>query len=271
MAIPSLITASRPSLETTEAAIVLHSNWRTQFEDMDAIFRMITKLEWVKASKNCYGCSQGTIEDQLLQNTNQRYYGLFQRLMLGLVFSCNIIVFIRMAMVFEVTAFSPAQIAAYGGTCGKLVFGLGEYWRLLTAHYLHYNIIHIVLNMLALFALGAKVLDRVGVLRFGVVYTLSGITASLISVWSQPNMVGAGSSGAISGLLATLMILRAAGDRTISGTDIILTIIINVPISIFVPGVDWPAHLAGFMVGACLTCLSRLATVSRSINKICRK
>ncbi len=94
-------------------------------------------------------------------------------------------------------AFQPSQIAAGHG-----------YERLVTALFLHENLLHVGGNMLFLWIFGNNVEDRLGSVRFAFLYLASGIVGSLVQVYTNPTSTayGLGASGAISGVLAAYVL-----------------------------------------------------------------
>ena len=100
----------------------------------------------------------------------------------------------------------------FGSNFGPLTW-TGQEWRLLTSAFLHFGIIHIALNMYALYQGGALVERLFGSARFAVIYLLSALSGSVASGWWDPLRNSAGASGAIFGvygaLLAFLAVRRA--------------------------------------------------------------
>ena len=100
----------------------------------------------------------------------------------------------------------------FGSNFGPLTW-TGQEWRLLTSAFLHFGIIHIALNMYALYQGGALVERLFGSTRFAVIYLLSALSGSVASGWWDPLRNSAGASGAIFGvygaLLAFLAVRRA--------------------------------------------------------------
>jgi len=98
----------------------------------------------------------------------------------------------------------PDQVLHWGADYGPYTLG-GQYWRLITAMFLHFGIIHLAGNMWCLWSLGQlteKLLGSVSVLGL---YLLTGIGASLLSLSWDPMRVGAGASGAIFGIAGALI------------------------------------------------------------------
>jgi membrane associated rhomboid family serine protease len=133
------------------------------------------------------------------------------------------------------------------------LFGVadGEYYRLLTAAFLHAGVFHILLNMFALAQLGPVLEAALGRVRFLALYVLSALGGSVLSyVLSEPNQLGVGASGAIFGLFgAFYVVVRRLGGETRS---IVMLLVVNLVITFTVPIIDWRAHLGGLVTGALL-------------------
>jgi membrane associated rhomboid family serine protease len=82
----------------------------------------------------------------------------------------------------------------------------GEYWRFITAIFLHASIIHLIYNLFALLLFGFILEKTIGSKRFLALFFVSGIVANLISVWFYSSSLGA--SGAIYGILGVLIIIK---------------------------------------------------------------
>ena len=125
----------------------------------------------------------------------------------------------------------------------------GEYYRLITAAFLHANLIHILFNMFALAQLGPTLEQALGRARFLALYLLSALGGSVLSYWlSSPGQLGVGASGAIFGLFgAYYVVVRRLGGDTQS---ILVLLGINLLITFTVPNIDWRAHLGGLVTGA---------------------
>ena len=140
------------------------------------------------------------------------------------------------------------QIAGFPGGFGVAD---GEYYRLLTAAFLHAGVFHILMNMFALAQLGPVLERALGRLRFTTLYVLSALGGSVLSyLLSDPGDLGVGASGAIFGLFgAYYVVVRRLGGETRS---IVTLLVINLVITFSVPIIDWRAHLGGLVTGAVL-------------------
>lgn len=123
----------------------------------------------------------------------------------------------------------------------------GEYYRLVTSMFLHYGLLHLVMNMWALWVLGRNLEAALGPLRFLALYLISGLGGSVsVYLFATPHAPTAGASGAIFGLFAALfVVLKRLGRDT---SSVIPILVINLAIS-FVPGISLAAHLGGFVTG----------------------
>ena len=125
----------------------------------------------------------------------------------------------------------------------------GEYYRLLTAAFLHGSFLHILFNMYVLFALGPTLERILGHGRFLTLYLLAALGGSVASyAFSDIRTLSVGASGAIFGLMGALVV---AGRRLrYDITQVLGLIAVNIVIGFIAPGVDWRAHLGGLVVGA---------------------
>lgn len=147
-------------------------------------------------------------------------------------------------------------LVKFGGNTPTLIKS-GEYYRLVTSIFLHNGILHLVLNNYALYSIGTQLESFLGKWKFLIVYLISGICGSLMSmVFLQDYIVAVGASGAIFGLLGSLLYFgyhyRIYLGNLIH-SSIIPTIILNLAISFMVPGLDFNAHLGGLIGGVFVT------------------
>jgi len=138
---------------------------------------------------------------------------------------------------------------------GELVPGRvaqGEWWRLITSGFLHYGLLHIVLNMVALWMLGQQLEIALGRGRFLAVYLLSVLGCSTAAMLFYPPAQGLiGASGGVFGLLGAFVVLLIRLKLPLS--SIVPTIALNAVISVAVPGVSLVGHIGGFVVGVAAT------------------
>lgn len=182
-----------------------------------------------------------------------------------------------------VLSFSRDTLLAWGALSGLSV-GLGEWWRLGTATFLHGNPPHLILNALALWRLGAIVERLLGPPVFLIVYVLTGLLASVASVqFHDSELVGVGASGAVFGIVGALLAIVLIASASLRKTPLphtaasldlgaampppvvsprdtlrsmlaglregVFTMIVYSLVFSFIPGVDMAAHVGGLVAG----------------------
>ncbi len=128
----------------------------------------------------------------------------------------------------------------------------GEWWRLVTAMFLHSGFMHLLFNAWVLFDVGPTVEEMYGTARFLVLYILAGVAGSLASFFYQPLAVMVGASGALFGLIG-LMITYGYRHRTALGEQIktmyVRWAIYGLAFGFILPGIDNAAHIGGLAAG----------------------
>lgn len=142
--------------------------------------------------------------------------------------------------------------------CGALVPQLirsGQYWRLVTAPFLHFGALHLLVNGVALYALGRLVENVYGTSRFFILYLLSALGGSVAS-FSLSRHISAGSSGAIFGLLGAAIVFGYQHRRDIPpalqryfGASLLPLLAFNLLLGLIIPIIDLNAHLGGLFAG----------------------
>jgi membrane associated rhomboid family serine protease len=127
----------------------------------------------------------------------------------------------------------------------------GEYYRLVTAAFLHAGVFHILFNMFALAQIGPVLENALGRARFLALYVLAALGGSTLAyLLAQPNQPSVGASGAIFGLFgAYYVVVRRLGGET---NQIVILLVINLVITFTLPNIDWRAHVGGLVTGAAL-------------------
>ena len=128
----------------------------------------------------------------------------------------------------------------------------GDWWRLFTCTFLHASLTHIGFNMLALWFVGGPVEEYLGRLRYLMVYIVSGLAGSAGALFQSPHAVTVGASGAIFGILGSLLIIEWNVTGRIMGTAM-TWIVLNLAISFAIPGISWGGHVGGLIAGILCT------------------
>src|SRR5579864_3841254 len=145
----------------------------------------------------------------------------------------------------------------------------GEWWRLLACCFVHYGIMHIGMNMYALWVVGRLAEQIWGHWRYLTIYLVAGLCGSCAAVLTSGGAPSAGASGAIWGVLACLpawlmLNRRHLPQRLVSEwmRQLVTVLIINAVIS-FLPGISWGAHFGGGAAGFAASVLLNTHRFSR--------
>lgn len=124
----------------------------------------------------------------------------------------------------------------------------GAWWQLFTSGFTHIDIMHIGMNMLALWFLGPPVERALGRARFLAIYLLSLLAASVsVMLFASSSTTTMGASGAIFGLIGALLLLtlKVGGDFR----GVLFWLGINVVFTFVGAGISWQGHLGGLVGG----------------------
>jgi membrane associated rhomboid family serine protease len=135
-----------------------------------------------------------------------------------------------------------------GGMHQVNIIASGESYRFLTSMFLHAGILHLALNMWALWVIGRVIEQALGPTRFLALYLVSGLGGSLAVYLFAAGGPTVGASGAIFGLFAALFILLRKVGRDAS--QLLVLIMINVVFTFTISGISIPGHLGGLATGA---------------------
>jgi membrane associated rhomboid family serine protease len=151
----------------------------------------------------------------------------------------------------SVTVFSDGQprLGAFLGL-GEVYPGVddGGVYRLLTAMFIHYGILHLALNMWALWVLGRNLEAVLGPARFLGLYLIAGVGGNVAAYLFSPNSLSAGASTAVFGLFAAFFIVLRKLKRDTSA--VIGVLAINLVLTFTVAGISIAGHLGGMVTGA---------------------
>jgi rhomboid protease GluP len=169
----------------------------------------------------------------------------------------NVLVFVAMVVTgVSFTQPTPLEVFHWGGDYAPATIGAHQWWRLLTACFLHFGIIHIGFNMYVLYQIGPFIETVFGRTRYLLIYFFAGLVGSLTSVWIHPMAVSAGASGAIFGLYGAvfgfLLIKRRSLDpaatKSIAKSAGIF-VLYNVIYGSMSGTTDLSAHFGGLIAG----------------------
>ena len=139
-----------------------------------------------------------------------------------------------------------------------------EYYRMLTAAFLHGGVVHLLVNMYALYLFGPQLEAALGRLRFTVLYLVSAVGGSAVSyAFASPLQQSLGASGAVFGLLGAFLVVNRRLNRDNSVVWTLLAM--NLVLGFVLPRIDWRAHLGGLVVGAMVAAAIAYAPKERRV------
>ena len=175
-------------------------------------------------------------------SSRPRLYGGAQPVATISLIAINVVVFL-----LERGGDSSTYVFRHGALTGVGVAN-GEWWRVVTAAFLHANILHIAFNMYALWLLGKPLERYIGSARFLAIYTVSGISGSAGALLlTNAYVPTVGASGAIFGLMGALLVLERRGMPLVGPLLPILAI--NLVFTFGVAGISIGGHIGGLIGG----------------------
>ena len=124
----------------------------------------------------------------------------------------------------------------------------GEWWRLLTAGFLHGGLFHLLLNMYALYFLGRMLEPALGHVRFAGIFFTSLLTGSLVVMLMQPDARTLGASGAVYGLLGAAIVMARNRNIDLVQSGLLPILGLNFVVTL-VFGFSLAAHVGGLLGG----------------------
>ncbi|MFN8110910.1 MAG: rhomboid family intramembrane serine protease [Thermoleophilia bacterium] len=146
-------------------------------------------------------------------------------------------------------AFTAGRIMDDGGVVGAKVAD-GEWYRLITAGFIHAGVAHIAMNMWALWILGGVLEDTVGRARMLLIYLTAILWGSVGALLLDPNAVTVGASGGIFGLMGAMLVLARVRGARFNAGGVAMLLVINLGFTFAVPGISIGGHLGGAIGGA---------------------
>lgn len=169
----------------------------------------------------------------------------------------NVLVFVILA--FQGSASDPYFMSEHGAMSTDRVMANHEWYRLLTAMFLHFGPEHLLANMVALWVFGERAETALGKGRFLLLYFLSGYVGNgvslLLSMLSGSAVISAGASGAVFGVIGALfsIVIKNRGKYgDLTGGRAVFMVIYSIFSGIATEGVDNGAHIGGLVAGLLL-------------------
>ncbi|HTW83156.1 MAG TPA: rhomboid family intramembrane serine protease [Candidatus Sulfotelmatobacter sp.] len=168
----------------------------------------------------------------------------------NLLILINVLAFVGEFLTGSFTG-SPNGTLERDALLGSAVLQDGSWWRIVTGAFLHVNLLHIGVNMIALFQVGTIVEMLFGRVRYALLYVLAMLGSGLLVVFATPDLPTVGASGAIFGLFGALLAagLRLGPRGRLLIRNVIPVIVLNLVITFTVPSISWAAHVGGLVTG----------------------
>jgi membrane associated rhomboid family serine protease len=136
----------------------------------------------------------------------------------------------------------------------NLAVAAGEWWRIITAAFLHAGLIHILFNMWALYIFGPSLERRVGAVAFSALYLASAAAGGAAAYFlGNPRDVLVGASGAIFGLFGAWLYASYRSRRSPAGSaqfrSLVFLLLINAGLALMIPQISWQGHAGGLVAG----------------------
>src|SRR5438874_4085667 len=162
----------------------------------------------------------------------------------------NVIVFIaELTSGAHLGGAEAGAVLRKGALYGPAITDQHQYYRLLTAGFLHYSLLHIAFNMFFLYIMGQMLEPAIGHVNFAAVYFASLLAGSFGALLFEPHALTVGASGACFGVLGALIAVARARRISIWRTGLGPTLLINVVFSLSVAGISIGGHLGGVVGG----------------------
>lgn len=178
----------------------------------------------------------------------------------GVLIAVNILYFFWLE--FRGSTENAAFMVEHGAMYVPLVVREGEYYRLLTAVFMHFGISHLVNNMVILFVLGDNLERALGKVKYLVFYLICGVGANVfsmvVSIREYELAVSAGASGAIFGVIGGLLyvVIRNRGRlEDLSTRQLALFVACSLYFGFTSTGIDNAAHVGGLVLGFLLAAI----------------
>jgi membrane associated rhomboid family serine protease len=144
---------------------------------------------------------------------------------------------------------ASGTVVEHGILYAPFVSVLHEYWRIVTNGFLHESIWHVGLNMVFLWFIGRSLEPAIGSARFVGAYGVSLLFGSIGVLLLEPHAPALGASGAIYGVLGTLIVEARRRGINLWSTGLLQLLLINFVFTFAAPNVAIGAHVFGFAGG----------------------
>ena len=176
----------------------------------------------------------------------------------------NIVIWL--CMILYLNRFSDVKLLEVGGLVHFNVVH-GEWYRLISSMFLHFNFEHILMNMLSLFIFGKIVESIIGSWRMLIIYIISGLYGNFVSLSFNTTTISVGASGTIFGLIGSIFVIMYLSknfNKKMIG-QLLIALFVLIVFSLFMSNINIMAHLGGFISGVLITLIGYYFKTQRSL------
>jgi membrane associated rhomboid family serine protease len=198
----------------------------------------------------CPECGRQTTKARSIRSTANRGYEVTKVLI-----AINVIVFLAEGSgAYTLTGSTGSSwLLNHGFLFAPLIRYSHDYWRLVTSGFLHLDILHVASNMYVLYWVGRLLEPAIGRQRFIAIY-FTGLLAGSFGVFIvSPLSQTAGASGAIFGLMGAAFTEAHRRGVDQVRNQLVILILVNLVITLSVPGISIGAHIGGLIGGGLAT------------------
>ena len=199
----------------------------------------------------------------LTQNLVDKHMQRFTPITFTLIL-INIVIWL--CMILYLNRFSDVKLLEVGGLVHFNVVH-GEWYRLISSMFLHFNFEHILMNMLSIFIFGKIVESIIGSWRMLIIYIISGLYGNFVSLSFNTTTISVGASGAIFGLIGSIFVIMYLSknfNKKMIG-QLLIALVVLIVFSLFMSNINIMAHLGGFISGVLITLIGYYFKTQRSL------
>ena len=167
---------------------------------------------------------------------------------MAIIVICVLVTIVELAQGLGINGGGNSRLAVDLGLFGPFVAD-GQWYRIVTAAFVHAGIIHLLFNMIVLWWLGGALERYAGTTRMGLIFLTSIVWGSAGALLLDPMALTVGASGGIYGLMAALLVLERQQGIALLGSGLGIFLLLNLALSFVIPGISIGGHLGGIAGG----------------------
>ncbi len=165
-----------------------------------------------------------------------------------IIIICVLVAVVELAQGLGQNGGGNSQIAIDLGLFGPFVAD-GQWYRIITAAFVHAGMIHLVFNLIVLWWLGGALERFAGTTRTGLIFLASVVWGSAGALLMAPDALTVGASGGIYGLMVALLVLERQQGIALLGSGLGIFLLLNLGLTFIIPGISIGGHIGGMLGG----------------------